>query len=206
METILKDHLVQRPEYNFNEFNVPEEIGQGGFGIVFKSEWNAGKLVALKRLKHDIDSKYKKQFIKEHSKNVLVHDDNFMISDFGLAKHVDDRSRISTSSMYGYGMLQYKDPKCRKNQGSPLQYVDLYTQCCDENPDKRPKGPEVLNDLKALYDNATSNSRSTSSSSMTIAPNFNLDNNPIGSIGISIDMSKSIYNMAMSHVTVEEHK
>ncbi|CAG8456408.1 22238_t:CDS:2 [Cetraspora pellucida] len=68
METILKEYLVQRPEYNFNEFNMLQKISKGEFGIVFKSEWNAGKLVALKCLKPDIDLKYKKQFIKEYCK------------------------------------------------------------------------------------------------------------------------------------------
>ncbi|CAG8480430.1 35871_t:CDS:2 [Racocetra persica] len=63
METILKNRFLK--EYDFSYFINKQKIGEGAFGIVFKSEWSIGDLVALKRLKTNANSKYEEAFINE---------------------------------------------------------------------------------------------------------------------------------------------
>ncbi|KAF0501380.1 kinase-like protein [Gigaspora margarita] len=56
----------------------------------------------------DIDS-----FVEEHTKNILVHDNKIIISDFGLSKLMTSDS--SNSNTLTDGMPSFMDPQCLKN-------------------------------------------------------------------------------------------
>ncbi|CAG8744862.1 7385_t:CDS:1, partial [Ambispora leptoticha] len=45
-----------------------------------------------------------------HSKNVLIHQNQPKIADFGLSKQINERSRTSSTSLHG--MPQYIEPNC----------------------------------------------------------------------------------------------
>ncbi|RIA84884.1 kinase-like domain-containing protein [Glomus cerebriforme] len=125
------------------EFSNKIEIGRGGFGIVYKADWNFRGMdkAALKILINNgssIDAKKLEEFIKElkfirsfnyhpninhfagHSKNILVNGDKenrtLMIVDFGLFKVLTEKP--SPDSKQGIGMLEYTDPMFFKSNNS----------------------------------------------------------------------------------------
>ncbi|RIB12235.1 kinase-like domain-containing protein [Gigaspora rosea] len=101
-DAILRENIKS---YDYNEFSNPEQIGKGGFGTVYKSNWK-DRTVALKKL--NIMPVNEKTIVKEHSKNILVHQEKMLIADFGLAK--DEASNKTSSSIF-HGMVEYIDPK-----------------------------------------------------------------------------------------------
>ncbi|CAB5376874.1 unnamed protein product [Rhizophagus irregularis] len=97
-----------------------------------------------------------------HSGNVLVHRNIIKISDFGLSKRIESSSNTQSKL---FGIIPYVDPKKfngqRENQTStqvfslnekkisqglreepvpdtPKDYVEIYTECWNGEPDKRP--------------------------------------------------------------------
>ncbi|PKC11059.1 kinase-like protein [Rhizophagus irregularis] len=137
-----------------------------------------------------------------HAKNILVDNNNLMIADLGLSKHLTGEI---TSNSIAWGMLEYIEPQCyvvdnyvrdkrsdiyslgillweitsgyppfpsisratlcyRIANGyrespmndTPLEYVELYQKCWDNDPDLRPNAEEVYDTLKRFSkDNST---------------------------------------------------
>ncbi|KAF0556435.1 kinase-like domain-containing protein [Gigaspora margarita] len=110
-EKAISDGHINYLEYS--KFTDPVVIGIGGFGKVFKYEWRNSELtVALKCLKVDMDTDEEsiKDFINEHSGNILIHQKQAKIADFGLSKRINEMSRTSNSIVHG--MVAYIEPKC----------------------------------------------------------------------------------------------
>ncbi|RIB21665.1 kinase-like domain-containing protein [Gigaspora rosea] len=132
-----------------------------------------------------------------HSKNILVHRGNMMITDFGLSRHMNE---TSSADQINFGMPAYLEPQSLKNpfyvhnkksdiyslgvifweissgrppfqsfttkeaiaihifngkrenpiEGTPSKYIELYSQCWDEDPDKRSDAYVILKDLNRL--------------------------------------------------------
>ncbi|CAB4415367.1 unnamed protein product [Rhizophagus irregularis] len=100
-----------------------------------------------------------------HSGNVLVHQNIIKLSDFGLSKRIESSNAQSTL----FGIIPYVDPKrfgeqydidlaLEISQGlreepipdTPEDYVDIYTECWNGEPDKRPTINQVVEGLKAI--------------------------------------------------------
>ncbi|KAF0483886.1 NACHT domain-containing protein [Gigaspora margarita] len=103
--------------FDYNEFTTSELIGRGGCGDVFESILKDRKVaVVLKRPKFDntLDEKQIKKliddFIKEHSKNILIHLGTPKIADFGESKQINEASMTSDPEVFG--VLEYTDPYC----------------------------------------------------------------------------------------------
>ncbi|CAG8745296.1 32482_t:CDS:2, partial [Gigaspora margarita] len=148
-----------------------------------------------------------------NSNNILIHQNNIKIADFGLSRSLSDASKTSTG-LTGY--MAYIDPHSLKNSeqqlqeiskecdiyslgvllweisslrppfeeedgaslsikilnghretpivGTPQQYSNLYTECWQDNPKKRPTIKEVVDELRNesqsfINDNKDDNNR-----------------------------------------------
>nr|CAG8614862.1 1864_t:CDS:2 [Entrophospora candida] len=104
-----------------------------------------------------------------HSKNILIHDGNIKICDFGISKSLLGPS-IEASK--GLGTIRYSDPQYLINgenyslaiilgereaiiKGTPRKYAEIYTgnnekACWQGNPDLRPNIYQVTEDLNNI--------------------------------------------------------
>ncbi|EXX66538.1 Cdc15p [Rhizophagus irregularis DAOM 197198w] len=109
-----------------------------------------------------------------HSSNVLIHQGSIKLADFGLSKRINDASKSQSKLL---GMIPYIDPKklvdnnLRSNEkcdeydfslmykisqgrreitvpNTPNDYSNLYTECWNNEPSKRPSIHEVVNRLR----------------------------------------------------------
>ncbi|KAF0424588.1 kinase-like domain-containing protein [Gigaspora margarita] len=110
-DAIANDHINY---FEFSSFTNNDYIAEGGFGKVYKYLWKNCRLtVALKclKVKNDFDEKDVKDFVREHSKNILIDQNQPKIADFGLSKQIDRKSITNSDSSIN-GMMPYIEPKC----------------------------------------------------------------------------------------------
>ncbi|CAG8673695.1 6906_t:CDS:2 [Cetraspora pellucida] len=97
----------------FEELEIIRRIAEGGFGIVYKVLWNKGKqneqMVAIKVVSNTATQQSERDFKREHSKNVLIHDGNPLLADFGLSKSLLETNEGHISEVRG--IQAYVDPK-----------------------------------------------------------------------------------------------
>ncbi|CAJ0891659.1 3151_t:CDS:2 [Entrophospora sp. SA101] len=88
-----------------------------------------------------------------HSKNILIHNGNIKICDFGISKSLLDPSIEVFKRL---GSIRYSDPQYLENteseceaviKGTPRKYAEIYTACWQGNPDLRPHIHQVMQDL-----------------------------------------------------------
>ncbi|RIB24884.1 kinase-like domain-containing protein [Gigaspora rosea] len=104
-----------------------------------------------------------------HSTNILVHDKRIKLTDFGLSKRLGE---VTNSSLNFFGAIPYMDPQTDSEhylalmldisngvreipvEGSPPEYIKIYTDCWQQNPESRPDIQHVFFNLKNLsFDN-----------------------------------------------------
>ncbi|RIB27389.1 hypothetical protein C2G38_2029444 [Gigaspora rosea] len=109
---IEQEYITLFKHDSFKEWKI---IGRGGFGAVYSAfSKDVEKIIALKSFycrENDISPN---GLIKEHDRNILVHNGILMITDFGLSKTLDN----STKSIHG-GTCGFSDPKYLQ---SPYMY------------------------------------------------------------------------------------
>ncbi|GBC52943.2 kinase-like domain-containing protein [Rhizophagus irregularis DAOM 181602=DAOM 197198] len=100
-----------------------------------------------------------------HANNILIHQKNIKIADFGLSKKIAESSSMSEV----FGVIPYVDPKSFNNQynnclalaiqkgereniidGTPVEYSRIYTECWKHEPDERPNMQEVVSILRSI--------------------------------------------------------
>ncbi|CAI2186384.1 17301_t:CDS:2, partial [Funneliformis geosporum] len=117
--------------YEYSDFRNLKLIGDGAFGSVMK-------------------------VVKEHAKNILVHQKSIKIADFGLSKKIFDDLNNTNEIR---GCIPYIDPKITaiiqgKREtiidGTPIEYGKIYQDCWKYEPDKRPNMHEVVSSIKAI--------------------------------------------------------
>ncbi|CAB4438197.1 unnamed protein product [Rhizophagus irregularis] len=86
-----------------------------------------------------------------HSNNILVHQNTIKLADFGLSKRIEESTNVQSKL---FGMVAYIDPQIfnrrrdtmeilqglRENPipNTPEDYVKIYTDCWNKEPDDRP--------------------------------------------------------------------
>ncbi|GBC26195.2 kinase-like domain-containing protein [Rhizophagus irregularis DAOM 181602=DAOM 197198] len=100
-----------------------------------------------------------------HSKNIVIHENNAKITDFGISKIQNDQN--STVYMGHFGVIPYMEPKHSDDKvslgftinngtreitipGTPIEYENLYKNCWNKEPGQRPVIYEILNEFKRM--------------------------------------------------------
>ncbi|CAI2166980.1 19845_t:CDS:2 [Funneliformis geosporum] len=116
-----------------------------------------------------------------HAQNVLVHQNNIKLADFGLSRKITDASSYSTdvfgvSDVYSVGILLWQVSSGHKpfyaehveydanlimkiGEGmrekivldTPIEYSNLYEACWKDNPNERPTMQQVVNSSESNY-------------------------------------------------------
>ncbi|CAB5364396.1 unnamed protein product [Rhizophagus irregularis] len=93
-----------------------------------------------------------------HSNNILVHQNTVKLADFGLSKRIEETSNSQSKK---FGLIPYADPKSFNRtldilQGlreipthdTPEEYIKIYIDCWNIEPDNRPTIDQVVEELK----------------------------------------------------------
>ncbi|KAF0552581.1 kinase-like protein [Gigaspora margarita] len=123
---ILEQNLVL---HNYVDFAAIDKIDEGSVGIVYKSLWKNKLIVAVKCLKIDSKPEEKefRQFVREPFQS------------FRSAGEIQ--------------MLIFEGKRETPLNGTPQQYVELYTICWDDSPEERPDIKKVLEILNKPFVN-----------------------------------------------------
>ncbi|CAG8726946.1 18649_t:CDS:2, partial [Racocetra persica] len=125
-DKILKDDDVTEIEYSYEN---REEIGKGGFGIVYSAFCN-GKKFALKSFINDETNKEAtKEFIRELK---YLH---------AISNHPN------INQFYGITREGYREPTI---PGTPRGYSDIYKKCWSSEPKERPTINKILEKLNLM--------------------------------------------------------
>ncbi|CAB5337037.1 unnamed protein product [Rhizophagus irregularis] len=98
-----------------------------------------------------------------HSNNILVHQNTIKLADFGLSKRIEESTNVQSKL---FGMVAYIDPQIfnrrrdtmeilqglRENPipNTPEDYVKIYTDCWNKEPDNRPTADQVVAKLNEI--------------------------------------------------------
>ncbi|GBC32741.2 kinase-like domain-containing protein [Rhizophagus irregularis DAOM 181602=DAOM 197198] len=85
-----------------------------------------------------------------HSGNVLVHRNIIKLSDFGLSKRIESSS--NTHEQYDIDLALEISQGLREEPApnTPKDYVEIYTECWNGEPDKRPTINQIVERLKTI--------------------------------------------------------
>ncbi|CAG8724813.1 20338_t:CDS:2, partial [Racocetra persica] len=122
LQSVVKKCSIKKVPYT--EFSNKKRIKRGGFGTVFKVKCESLGEVAIKEVADaDTDEYNRKIFINEHTANILIHQGNIKISDFGFSRKL--YSIMISKSKNFYGVIPFVDPQKLGN----FEYV------CDKESD-----------------------------------------------------------------------
>ncbi|CAG8640737.1 17157_t:CDS:2 [Cetraspora pellucida] len=88
-----------------------------------------------------------------HSKNILIHYGNIKIADFGSSKILNNKMSTNNEAFDPVTLrLEISKDGLREKpvNGTPLQYIKLYSECWHETPSKRPTAKNILKKLEFL--------------------------------------------------------
>ncbi|CAB4472882.1 unnamed protein product [Rhizophagus irregularis] len=117
-----------------------------------------------------------------HSKNIVIHNSNAKITDFGISKDQNNQTSMAYIDIYSFGVLMWEIssgfPPFKDNDnrvalaisintgirevtalGTPEEYGKLYKNCWNQEPEQRPTINEILNEFEKMGfgNNVTSN-------------------------------------------------
>ncbi|CAB4477595.1 unnamed protein product [Rhizophagus irregularis] len=120
-----------------------------------------------------------------HSKNIVIHDGNAKITDFGISKIQNSQKSTAYIDIYSFGVLMWEIssgcPPFKSSDniitlglainsgtrettisGTPEEYKELYKKCWKQEPEQRPAISEVLGGLERMVKSSDNNTIPTS--------------------------------------------
>nr|CAG8589828.1 1407_t:CDS:2 [Entrophospora candida] len=161
---ILRFYGITKEKHKKNYMFVLEYANNGNLCDYLKSnfntmDWNI-KLKFAKQIVSAVKHLHENKIVHRdlHSKNILIHDGNIKICDFGISRSLLDPSIEACKRL---GTIRYSDPQYLGNienyskreaiiKGTPRKYAEIYTACWQGRPDLRPHIHEVMQDLDSV--------------------------------------------------------
>ncbi|CAB4398736.1 unnamed protein product [Rhizophagus irregularis] len=145
-EAISKKHMKY---YEFEDFKNIQEIGYGAFGKIFRANWkNFDHYLALKSF-YNLNNITLKEIVYELKiqRDVDFHDN--IIRFYGITKSDSGIENIINPTKNYLLVIEYADGRREEIiSDTPSGYSDLYTECWNDEPNKRPYIHEVVNRLR----------------------------------------------------------
>ncbi|CAG8434538.1 5345_t:CDS:2 [Diversispora eburnea] len=226
---IADDRKIKK--FNYNTFEDIKLIACGAFGTVERAYSNIlEKDVALKCLHNanNANSSFYKEFMNEHSKNILVHKGKLLIADLGLSRSLDSNSNSLAGGMFAYSDPEYlRNPTSYKrnkpsdiyslgvlfweiSSGRPpfdkfinLEIYELVKSAWKDDPKQRPTIENICNSLKNnQFEKIYYNSNENDQFIQKVNPNNQLNKfkpmEPYSKDSVSIETSINLANLEIA--------
>ncbi|CAB5359103.1 unnamed protein product [Rhizophagus irregularis] len=156
------------------------------FGITKKENWNI-KLQFAIQIADAISCIHQKNIIHRdlHSDNILVHQNIIKLADFGLSRRIAEKPKLILEILNGKRETPVSD--------TPIDYINIYKKCWQNNPDDRPDMRQVFSDLKLI--NLNTNETEIYEKTVNIIESnivINNDNSSINDNSLSLSINYSL--------------
>ncbi|KAI7738473.1 hypothetical protein M8C21_031602, partial [Ambrosia artemisiifolia] len=130
-----------------NNFDVGSEVGQGGYGKVYKGIFTDGTVVAIKRAQEG-SLQGEKEFLTEIQLLSRLHHRN-LVSLLGFCDEEGEQVNIAYRSGMIFSVI---DEKMGSYPSECVEkFVTLALKCCQEDTDERPSMAEVVRELENIW-------------------------------------------------------
>ncbi|CAB5381582.1 unnamed protein product [Rhizophagus irregularis] len=132
--------------YEQKHFSNIQNVGTGGFGKVYRASWKNSQYFALKSF-FNFDGVTAKEIVHELKLQRDIQFHNNIIKFYGIAKFdpacavscLHNEGIVHCDLHSGNGLREEPAPN------TPKDYVEIYTECWNGEPDKRPTINQIRN-------------------------------------------------------------
>ncbi|CAB5205127.1 unnamed protein product [Rhizophagus irregularis] len=151
------EESISREYYRFYEqeyFSNVQRIGTGGFGKVYRANWkNSDQYLALKSF-FNLDDVTAKEIVHELKLQRDIQFHNNIIKFYGVAQFDPENQNVQSKNYLLVMEIVHRDlhSALEISQGrreepipnTPENYINIYTECWDAEPDNRPTINQVM--------------------------------------------------------------
>ncbi|CAB5197760.1 unnamed protein product [Rhizophagus irregularis] len=190
--------------YEYKEFQNIRRIGSGAFSNVYRANWESSNtVIALKSFRTD------SCIIEIVNELQLLHLTQFhanIIRFFGITKRKCNDNEDDLNPDYLL-ILEYADSEILNGKretptsDTPIDYIKIYNECWQDNPDNRPDMQQVFSELKLINLNIIGETKTLSE----INDDFTIDDSDnFGINGISNSLSSnSLTSSGITNITLQ---
>ncbi|KAF2296929.1 hypothetical protein GH714_013010 [Hevea brasiliensis] len=143
----IKDFTYAEMALATNNFNSSTQVGQGGYGIVYKGILADGTVVAIKRAQeHSLQGE--KEFLTEIELLSRLHHRNLV----SLVGYCDEEYEQVNFSYQSGMIFSFIDGRMGSYPSNFMEkFLNLAMKCCHDETDSRPSMADVVRELETIW-------------------------------------------------------
>ncbi|KAF2296928.1 hypothetical protein GH714_012982 [Hevea brasiliensis] len=143
----IKDFTYAEMALATNNFNSSTQVGQGGYGIVYKGILADGTVVAIKRAQeHSLQGE--KEFLTEIELLSRLHHRNLV----SLVGYCDEEYEQVNFSYQSGMIFSFIDGRMGSYPSNCMEkFLNLAMKCCHDETDSRPSMADVVRELETIW-------------------------------------------------------